>query len=108
MRLLTEEQYAQVLGAMVFTGRKDLYESIIATNDEYFTKPWSSDDISYVASDHGISLSADQIKKVKRALILNHDAEVGINWESIRVAIAYVLDEELRKSKDEGCIDGKG
>ena len=48
---------------------------------------WSLVDIIAKASEVGIPLTTDEARKIARTLELDHDCEIGCNWESIEYAV---------------------
>lgn len=62
--------------------------------------PWHVDDISLRAEDIGEILTRDEALDALEFCIDNHDANIGINWDSIDFAINEILDyRALKESK---------
>ena len=59
--------------------------------------PWSVEDIQLCAQDRqeSIELTDDQVDAVMWRLVKSHDANIGINWEVIGIAIDSVLEDTV-------------
>jgi len=55
------------------------------------TITWNDDDVRHVASQMGVLLSNEQIINVLDYVEHNHDANYGINWDTIQWAIESEL-----------------
>jgi len=62
---------------------------------------WHADDLRGIAEedDIKIELSDKECVDMFRSLDMNHDAEVGINWESIRYAVESLADEKKAQKR---------
>ena len=52
---------------------------------------WSEDDITDQCEQIGEELTLDETRQVLEIIVKSHDAEIGINWNSINSAIDEVL-----------------
>jgi len=52
---------------------------------------WCEDDITDQCEQIGEELTLDETRKVLEIIVKSHDAEIGINWNSINSAIDEVL-----------------
>ena len=55
------------------------------------TITWNDDDVRHVASQMKVTLSDEQIINVLNYVDKNHDATVGITWDTIQWAIEAEL-----------------
>lgn len=58
---------------------------------------WNQDDVLYVAEQMGLTLTNEQIMEVLDYVESNHDANLGISWDTIGWAIETVLPVNLNK-----------
>ena len=54
-------------------------------NDTQVAFHWSIEDITSRASDNGLEITEEQAKNILQAMVNNHDAEIGINWDIIDI-----------------------
>ena len=55
---------------------------------------WHEEDIQSVAEDdHDTTLTPEQMQKVMELLVKSFDANVGIDWEIIGMAIEQILED---------------
>jgi len=52
---------------------------------------WCEDDITDQCEQIGEELTLEETRKVLEIIVKSHDAEIGINWNSINSAIDEVL-----------------
>lgn len=52
---------------------------------------WTVDDVKWSADDSGLKVTDEQAENILNELKANHDANIGINWDTIN----YYIDEEL-------------
>lgn len=52
---------------------------------------WCDDDIREAAKNMGIELTDDQVNDIIGYIERKHDANIGINWESIEVFIDMIV-----------------
>ena len=72
--------------------KKQMLDSINAYPDDYqFVQVyWGQEDIQGTAENEGKVLTDEEIGQVCDYLESNHDAEYGMNWESISFAIGEI------------------
>jgi hypothetical protein len=62
---------------------------------------WLEDDVRHIAAEQfGVDITQEEIEQVCSFLGDNHDAEIGINWDSIFFAIDYLYPEFKNKRID--------
>jgi hypothetical protein len=57
---------------------------------------WNAEDVRAVAKDHydvAINLTDEEIDRILQAMQDNHDATIGINWDTIEYWIDIILNE---------------
>lgn len=54
---------------------------------------WHIDDVIETAKEDDIDLTDDQARDILAFLKKNHDASLGVCWETIQAAIEYCLDK---------------
>lgn len=70
-----------------------LAKVISEINPNYCIETWHYDDVKGRCDENGISLTDNQIHTVLRLLTSEHDAEQGINWDTIDYWIDYVNEQ---------------
>jgi hypothetical protein len=61
---------------------------LIAVNIE-----WCIDDVLYTAKEEGVRLTRKQASEVLSSLLHDHDASIGVNWDTIRETIRMVKED---------------
>jgi hypothetical protein len=59
----------------------------------YLVIPWTSTDIELQADNEGFTLTDEEILQVMMDIDNNHDANLGINWETISEVIRNIKGE---------------
>ena len=64
---------------------------------------WEAEDVRLVIeqNDLPLELDNDQCMEVLDYVVSKHDANWGINWDSILYAIEYIFEDELEEAKKE-------
>ena len=64
---------------------------------------WEAEDVRNVIEQNylPLELDNDQCLEVLDYVVSKHDANWGINWESILYAIEYIFEDELKEAKKE-------
>jgi len=64
---------------------------------------WEVEDVRNVIeqNDLPLELDDDQCLEVLDYVVSKHDANWGINWDSILYAIEYIFEDELKEAKKE-------
>ena len=64
---------------------------------------WEAEDVRLVIeqNDLPLELDNDQCLEVLDYVVSKHDANWGINWDSILYAIEYIFEDELEEAKKE-------
>lgn len=64
---------------------------------------WEAEDVRNVIeqNDLPLELDNDQCMEVLDYVVSKHDANWGINWDSILYAIEYIFEDELKEAKKE-------
>ena len=64
---------------------------------------WEAEDVRLVIeqNDLPLELDNDQCMEVLDYVVSKHDANWGINWDSILYAIEYIFEDELKEAKKE-------
>lgn len=64
---------------------------------------WEAEDVRNVIeqNDLPLELDNDQCLEVLDYVVSKHDANWGINWDSILYAIEYIFEDELKEAKKE-------
>ena len=64
---------------------------------------WEAEDVRLVIeqNDLPLELDDDQCLEVLDYVVSKHDANWGINWDSILYAIEYIFEDELEEAKKE-------
>jgi len=60
---------------------------------------WCEDDITDQCEQIGEELTQDETRRVLEIIVKSHDAEIGINWNSINSAIDEVLMQRDQEAK---------
>ncbi|MEC8306439.1 MAG: hypothetical protein VXZ72_01070 [Chlamydiota bacterium] len=53
---------------------------------------WSTEDVLHQAKQKGVNLTEDEANEILLEMERKHDADVGINWETIDVYIDDLVD----------------
>jgi len=65
---------------------------LIKTEKQWIIRDeWSEDDITDQCEQIGEELTLDETRRVLEIIVKSHDAEIGINWNSINSAIDDVV-----------------
>jgi len=56
---------------------------------------WSTDDVLYKASIMGITITPEQAREVLKECETAHDADIGINWDTISFWIHEIYAEKV-------------
>jgi len=64
---------------------------------------WEAEDVRLVIEQNylPLELDNDQCMEVLDYVVSKHDANWGINWDSILYAIEYIFEDELKEAKKE-------
>ena len=64
---------------------------------------WEAEDVRNVIEQNylPLELDNDQCMEVLDYVVSKHDANWGINWDSILYAIEYIFEDELKEAKKE-------
>jgi|TARA_R100001463_G_scaffold1330_3_gene5844 hypothetical protein len=64
---------------------------------------WEAEDVRNVIEQNylPLELDNDQCLEVLDYVVSKHDANWGINWDSILYAIEYIFEDELKEAKKE-------
>ena len=64
---------------------------------------WEAEDVRNVIEQNylPLELDNDQCLEVLDYIVSKHDANWGINWDSILYAIEYIFEDELKEAKKE-------
>jgi len=64
---------------------------------------WEAEDVRNVIEQNylPLELDNDQCLEVLNYVVSKHDANWGINWDSILYAIEYIFEDELKEAKKE-------
>ena len=64
---------------------------------------WEAEDVRLVIEQNylPLELDDDQCLEVLDYVVSKHDANWGINWDSILYAIEYIFEDELKEAKKE-------
>lgn len=64
---------------------------------------WEAEDVRLVIEQNylPLELDDDQCLEVLDYVVSKHDANWGINWDSILYAIEYIFEDELEEAKKE-------
>ena len=64
---------------------------------------WEAEDVRLVIEQNylPLELDNDQCMEVLDYVVSKHDANWGINWDSILYAIEYIFEDELEEAKKE-------
>lgn len=54
---------------------------------------WHKDDIRSKAEEMEVELTDEQVDEIANDICRNHDAEYGINWDSIEFRIQEIVDK---------------
>ena len=60
---------------------------------------WDMTDVIEQAKSRDITITEDQACDILEMMLNEHDANVGINWETIDVCIDYYLNELKKKEE---------
>jgi hypothetical protein len=63
---------------------------------------WTVEDVIQCANDNGLAISKYKAQEVLDKLLYDHDANIGINWDTI----FYTLPPRLRKLKKNKSVKG--
>ena len=85
---------------ITYTSSKDqdeLMQTLVKDGIELFFKNqiaviWTVEDVQTVAKGEGIVMTDDEANEVLDIMLGDHDACVGINWESIRYTVLHYKD----------------
>lgn len=59
---------------------------------------WGADDIQSVADcDFDAELTPEQVEQVMDVVVAGYDANIGINWEVISIAIEKVINQPTKE-----------
>ena len=53
---------------------------------------WSTEDVLHQAKEKGVKLTEDEANQILLQMERKHDADIGINWETIDVYIDDLVD----------------
>lgn len=73
----------------------------IHTNDDgtkSIVDAWGANDIQSVADcDFDAELTSEQVEQVMDVVVAGYDANIGINWEVISIAIEQVINQPTKE-----------
>ena len=58
---------------------------------------WHIEDVHEAAKNIGVSLTNDQAREVLQRVKNNHDASIGVNWDSIQADIDFYMEGQNEK-----------
>ena len=60
---------------------------------------WCEEDIEMQAQDNGYDLTKQEVRDVLGFIHDQHDATIGINWDTISYAIIFMFPEKRKEKK---------
>ena len=71
---------------------------LVTENGKTFIRDeWHEEDIQNVADcNHDTTLTPDQVYRVMELVVESFDANIGIDWEVISMAIDQIIDEKIQ------------